>query len=43
LLKGLEEVDFQVALGNRKTKLNDLEELLKKVAGAIDDITGKTD
>jgi hypothetical protein len=40
LLKGLEEVDFQTALGNRKDELNALEKLLKKVAGAIDDLTG---
>jgi len=40
LLKGLEEVKFQVAHGNRKDKLNSLETILKTVGGAIDDVTG---
>lgn len=40
LLKGLDEVRFQVAHGNRKDKLNGIETLLKTVGGAIDDVTG---
>ncbi len=40
LLKGLEEMDFQVALGNRKDGLNALENLLKEVATLIDTVTG---
>ena len=40
LLKGLEEVDFQTALGNRKDELNGIENLLKDVGGFIDDVTG---
>ena len=36
LLKGLDEIKFNTALGNRKDQLNGLEEFLKEVAGAID-------
>ena len=39
LLKGLDEVNFQTALGTRKDELNALERLLKDVAGVIDDLT----
>lgn len=38
LLKGLDEVNFQTALGNRKNELNSLEEFLKEVGGTIDAI-----
>jgi len=37
LLKGLDEVKFNTALGTRKDELNGLEKFLEKVAGAIDD------
>lgn len=40
LLKGLDEVNFNVALGNRKDELNALETFLKGVAGLIDVVTG---
>ncbi len=40
LLKGLEEVNFSLALGSRKSKLNAIEELLAAVGGAIDEVTG---
>lgn len=40
LLKGLDEVNFQVALGNRKDELTGIETFLKTVGGAVDDITG---
>lgn len=40
LLKGLDEVNFQVALGTRKNELNDIESLLKSVANFIDNLTG---
>jgi hypothetical protein len=37
-IRGIEEVDFKVCLGNRKTSLNALETFLSVVAGAIDSI-----
>jgi len=40
LLKGLDEVNMRVALGNRKDKLNAIENLLVVVGGAIDTVTG---
>jgi len=40
LLKGLDEVNFVCALGNRKTELNGIEKLLKALAGVIDGLTG---
>jgi hypothetical protein len=40
LLKGLDEVNFNVALGNRKDKLNALENLLKIIGIFIDTVTG---
>jgi len=40
LLKGLDEVDFIVALGNRKDELNAIERLLKVVGTFIDTVTG---
>ena len=40
LLKGLDEVNFECALGTRKNRLNAIENLLKNVAGAIDKVTG---
>jgi len=40
LLKGLDETNFNVALGNRKDELNAIENLLKSVAGFIDGVTG---
>lgn len=39
LLKGLDEVNFQVALGTRKNELNDIETLLKNVGNFIDNLT----
>lgn len=40
LLKGLDEVKFNVALGNRKDKLNAIEEALKSLGSFIDTVTG---
>lgn len=40
LLKGIDEINFNVALGNRKDELNGLERLLKTVAIFIDTVTG---
>jgi len=40
LLKGLDEVNFECALGTRKDNLNAIENLLKNVAGVIDNVTG---
>lgn len=40
LLKGLDEVNFQVSLGNRKDTLNDIESLLRNVGVFIDEVTG---
>jgi hypothetical protein len=40
LLKGLEEINFNVALGNRKDELNPLEKFLKEVASVVDALTG---
>ena len=40
LLKGLDEVNFECALGTRKDQLNAIENLLKNVAGVIDNVTG---
>jgi len=40
LLKGLDDVKFNVALGNRKDSLNAIENLLKGVAIFIDTVTG---
>jgi len=40
LIKGLEEINLNVALGNRKDNLNPLENLLKVVAQTIDNVTG---
>lgn len=40
LIKGLDEVSFNVALGNVKTKLNALETVLKALGSVIDGITG---
>lgn len=40
LLKGLEEVKFNVALGSRKNELNAIENLLKTLGGLIDKTTG---
>lgn len=40
LLKGLEEVKINCALGNRKNSLTNLETFLKEVGGFIDGITG---
>jgi hypothetical protein len=40
LLKGIDEVDFNVALGNRKDKLNAIEKLLKNVGKSVDSVTG---
>jgi len=40
LLKGFEQISFNVALGNRKDKLNPLEKSLKTIGGIIDNITG---
>jgi len=39
LLKGLEEVDYNTALGNRKDSLNAVEKLLKTVGAFIDEGT----
>ncbi len=39
LLKGSEEVNFNVALGNRKDKLNAIENLLKELASVVDGVT----
>ena len=40
LLKGIDKVKFQCALGNRKNELNGIENFLSKVAGAIDAVVG---
>ena len=40
LLKGLDETNFNVALGNRKDELNAIENLMKVVANFIDNVTG---
>ena len=40
LLKGLDEVKINVALGNRKDKLNNIENVLKTIGGFIDGATG---
>lgn len=40
LIKGLDEINFNVALGNRKDNLNALEKLITVVAKFIDDVTG---
>lgn len=40
LLKGLEELNFRVGLPTRKSELNGMENLLLKVAKAVDSITG---
>jgi hypothetical protein len=40
LLKGIEEINFNVALPNRKSSLNALENLLKSVGQFIDTLTG---
>ena len=40
LLKGIDEVNFNVALGSRKDKLNSIEKLLKALAGVVDSTTG---
>jgi hypothetical protein len=40
LLKGLDEVQLNVALGNRKDSLNPVETYLKNVGGFIDNLTG---
>jgi hypothetical protein len=40
LLKGLDEVNFNVALGNRKDKLNSIENILKALGGLVDSVTG---
>jgi len=40
LLKGLDEVNFNVALGNRKNELNAIEKLLKTLGGIVDSVTG---
>jgi len=40
LLKGIDELNFNVALGNRKDKLNAIEKLLKEVAESVDKLTG---
>jgi hypothetical protein len=40
LLSGLDEVNFNVALGNRKDELNAIEKLLKDLGGFIDTVTG---
>ena len=40
LLKGIDELNFNVALGNRKDKLNALEKALKAVASLIDKTSG---
>jgi hypothetical protein len=40
LLKGVDEVRFNIALGNRKASLNPLEKSLQFVGGLIDNITG---
>lgn len=40
LLKGLEEVNIPVCLGNRKDELNAIENLIKSVANFIDNVTG---
>ena len=39
LLKGFDEVNFNVALGNRKDELNALEKFLSQVAGFVDKTT----
>lgn len=39
LLKGLEEVSFNTALGNRKDELNAIERLLKVLANIFDEVT----
>ena len=39
LLKGIEEINFNTCLGNRKDELNPLEKFLKQVAGFIDKTT----
>lgn len=39
MLKGLDEVNFQVALGTRKNELNAIEKLIKGVANLIDATT----
>ena len=40
LLKGLEEINFRTALGNRRDSLNAFEKFLKEVATVIDKTTG---
>ena len=40
LLKGLDDVKFQGALGNRKDELNGIESFLSDVAGSIDAVIG---
>lgn len=40
LIKGLEETNYNVALGNRKGSLNAIEKLIKEVASVIDGFTG---
>lgn len=40
LLSGLDEVNFNVALGNRKDELNAIEKLLKELGGFIDIVSG---
>jgi hypothetical protein len=40
LLKGIEEINFNTCLGNRKDELNPLEKFLSEVAGFIDKTTG---
>jgi hypothetical protein len=39
LLRGLEEINFPVALGNRKDKLNAIETLLKSLGSLVDNTT----
>jgi len=43
LVKGFEEVNFRVALGNRKDELNAIENLLLKVANLVDKVTKALD
>ena len=40
LLKGIDEINFPVALGTRKDELNSIEKLLKGLGGLIDKVSG---